>query len=283
MARSEKTGQSLVVLQSLWSMERRQTDGIERSLEENIAMIAGAGFDGISAHWTNRADVRRMVGLMGDGLIAEGMGFPTTVDDLKPILEIASEFRVHHLNLQPDVRPRRLNDALVLLEGWRRLIEEVDFPVYFETHRDRMTTDLHFTLDLLDAMPDLPLLADLSHFLVGREFPFPVSAENHAQIHRILDASWGFHGRVASREQAQIEISFPHHKPWVDLFEDWWGYGFASWRARGPAGASLSFTCELGPAPYAITGRDGNDTTDRWAESLMLRDIARKLWANTAA
>lgn len=88
MARSEKTGQSLVVLQSLWSMERRQTDGIERSLEENIAMIAGAGFDGISAHWTNRADVRRMVGLMGDGLIAEGMGFPTTVDDLKPILRL---------------------------------------------------------------------------------------------------------------------------------------------------------------------------------------------------
>jgi hypothetical protein len=97
------------------------------------------------------------------------------------------------------------------------LAEQVDFPVLIETHRDRMTTDLYFTLDLLECFPDLKLLADLSHFLVGREFAWPISDENHAMIHRILDNSWAFHGRVASREQVQIEISYPHHKMWVDL------------------------------------------------------------------
>jgi len=80
----------------------------------------------------------------------------------------------------------------------------------------------------------------------------------------------------------QIEISFPHHRPWVDLLLDWWGYGFRSWRRRAAADATLSFTCELGPKPYAITGRDGNDTTDRWAESLTLAGLARDLWAGTA-
>ncbi|HEY9348336.1 MAG TPA: sugar phosphate isomerase/epimerase [Inquilinus sp.] len=276
--------QRLLVLQSLWSMERRHTDGFERTLEANVEMIAGAGFDGISAHWTDRNEVRRTVDcLRGTGMVAEAMCFPKTVDDLKPVLEIAAEFPVHHINLQPDVRPRRLEECVPLIEGWRRLAEQVDVPVLIETHRDRMTTDLYFTLDLLDRFPDLPLLADLSHFLVGREFAWPVSDENHALIHRILENSWAFHGRVASREQAQIEIAFPHHRMWVDLFLDWWGYGFRSWRRRAAADATLSFTCELGPKPYAITGRDGNDTTDRWAESLTLAGLARDLWAETAA
>lgn len=51
------------------------------------------------------------------------------------------------------------------------------------------------------------------------------------------------------------------------------------WRSRVASNAELVFTCELGPKPYAITGRDGNDSTDRWAEALVLRQIVRDLWA----
>lgn len=274
--------QKLLVLQSLWAMERRHTDGFERTLEDNVAMIADAGFDGVSAHWTDRAAVARTAELLRSrGLVAERQCFPKTVDDLKPVLELASAFPVHHICLQPDVRPRRLEACLPLLEGWMRLAEEAGIPVYVETHRDRMTTDLHFTLDILDALPGVPLLGDISHYLVGREFAVPVSDADHAMIERILDQCWAFHGRVASREQVQVEISFPPHRQWLDLFTRWWSYGFASWRRRSPPDATLAFVCELGPKPYAIVGRDGNDTTDRWAESLQLRDLARHIWAAT--
>lgn len=264
-------------------MERRHTDGFERSLEENVALIAEANFDGVSAHYTNRADVVRLnEAVRGRGLNIEGVCFPRSVEDLRLPLELAVEFPVSHINLQPDVRLRRVEDCLPLLDGWMQLAEEAGVPVFIETHRDRMTTDLFFTLDLLDRRPDLPLLADLSHFLVGREFAFPVQEENHSHIRRILNNAHAFHGRVASREQVQIEISFLHHRPWLDLFLDWWEYGFRTWRARAPEDAKLVFTCELGPKPYAITGRDGNDSTDRWAESLMLREMVRDLW-NAAA
>jgi len=271
--------QRLAVYQSLWAMERRHTDGFERTLEENVAMIAQAGFEGVSTSYESRECVRRLSHVLAQhGLQAEAQCFPRTVDDLRPILEHAVEFGAHHIDLQPDVRPRRLGDALELIDGWQRLAEQVDIPVYIETHRDRMTTDLYFTLDLLDARPDLALLGDISHYLVGREFAWPVSQENHALLHRILDASWAFHGRVASREQVQIELSFAPHRKWVDLFLDWWRYGFRSWRRRAGADDTLAFTCELGPQPYAIIGPDGNDTTDRWNESLLLRDWIRDLW-----
>ena len=275
--------QKLLVFQSLWAMERRQTDGVERTLEENLEMIAAAGFDGISGIWRERETVRTMSGfLKSHGMQAEGMCFPKTVDDLKPALELCTEFRVHHLDIQPDVRPRRIEDCVPLLEGWRRLAEEVDFPVYIETHRDRMTTDLFFTLDLLDCFPDLKLVGDLSHFFVGREFALPVSEESHAQMQRVLDNCWAFHGRVASREQIQVEISFPHHKANLDLFLGWWEYGFRSWRKRAGKDDELAFTCELGPKPYAIVGADGNDLSDRWTDALLLRDHVKALWEGTA-
>jgi hypothetical protein len=279
--------QKLLVFQSLWAMERRHSDGFERTLEQNLQMITEAGFDGVSAHCTDRASVKRLAALRAAlrpdcGLQIEGQCFPRTIDDLQPALEHATELGVHHIDLQPDVRPRTVAEALRLLDGWQRLAEQVDFPVYVETHRDRMTTDLYFTLDLLDERPNLKLLGDISHYLVGREFAWPVSDENHALMHRILDHSWAFHGRIASREQVQIEISFEPHRMWVDLFLDWWRYGFESWRRRAGSDDTLAFTCELGPKPYSIIGRDGNDTTDRWAEAQLMRDWIREVWDQVA-
>jgi hypothetical protein len=51
--------QKLLFLQSLWAMERRHTDGMERTLEQNIEMILGADFDGVSMSFTDAADARR--------------------------------------------------------------------------------------------------------------------------------------------------------------------------------------------------------------------------------
>ena len=265
-------------------MERRHTDGHEPSIEDNIARIKEAGYDGVSFGIGDREVALRVASLCkAHDLRMEWQCFPKTVDDLPPLLEFAAKLGVHHLDLQPNVRPRDFKEVVRLIDTWRRQFAQVDFPVYIETHRDRITTDLYATLDIVDAFPDLKLLGDLSHFLVGREFPLPVTEEYHAHMRRIIDNCWSFHGRVASREQVQVEISFPAHRPWLDLFLGWWRYGFESWRRRAGADDSLVFVCELGPKPYAIIGPDGNDLSDRWQDALLMREHVRRLWDEVAS
>lgn len=275
--------QRLIILQSLWAMERRHPDGIERSIEQNLTMIKEAGFDGISVSCIDPTRVARIAGaLAGTGLAIEGMCFPQTIDDLKAAIDLAGQLGALHLNVQPDVRPRHVADCIPLLEGWIRIAQQAGMPIYFETHRNRMTTDLLFTLDLMDQVPEMRMLADLSHVLLGREFWYPITDEDEALVRQVLDRTWAFHGRVASREQIQVEITFPQHKLWLDLFLRWWEYGFKSWRKRASADAVLSFVCELGPRPYAITDRDDNDTTDRWQEALLMKSHVRDLFEHTA-
>jgi hypothetical protein len=267
-----------LVFQSLWAMLDAKGQS-PLSLEQQISQIAEAGFDGVTGHYWQIDEARKLSAIARSmGLQVEGQLFPRTVDDLKPALEIATEFGCHHLTLQADVRPRTLKEAIALAEGWQRLAEQVDFPVLLETHRYRLSNDLFFTLDLLAEMPDLKLLADLSHYVVGREIPVPPGEDDQAQIETVLRHSWGFHGRVASCEQVQVPITFEQHAPWLKLFMGWWRYGIEDWLKRDDAPGSLSFTCELGPPPYAITDRNGADITDRWEEALLMKAMIREVW-----
>ena len=271
--------QRLVVYQSLWAMEQRRPDGFEWPLQQKLQMIHDAGFDGAGVRFFDRDYARQVTQRLREwSLTWQAQCYPQRVEDLIPILENVAEFGADHLNLQADVRPHTVAECVPLIEGWRRLAQDAGVALHFETHRDRMTTDLHFTLRLLDRFPDLRLTGDLSHYVVGREFAWPISDENHRLMHRIIDNCWGFHGRVASREQIQVQLSFTHQRDWLELFMGWWEYGFRSWRRRAPPDAVLSFLCELGPKEYAMTGRDGCELSDRWEEAQMLMRLVRELW-----
>ena len=273
----------LAVFQSMWGMEDLPGEKGRWPLEEQVHRIADAGFDGAAVEFDDEATARGTTALLKErNLRWFAAAYPTTIDELQPTIELVHELGAEncdHINLQPNLRPATVSECIPYLLGWQQLADEAGITLYIETHRDRMTTDLLFTLQLLDAVPELKLTADLSHFVVGREFRYPVSEENEAQIHRILEHAWAFHGRVATREQVQVQISFPHQQMWLDLFVGWWEEGFRLWRERAHSGATLVFTPELGPREwYAMTGPDGNELSDRWDEALQLKAVAQEIW-----
>jgi hypothetical protein len=270
-------------MQSMWAMEKLPWKGPEWTLDEQVRRIADAGFDGAAVEFDNYELAERTTRLLQErGLKWSVECYPKTVEELKPTLEDAYRLgidNVTHINLQPNVKPARVLECIPYILGWLELARELPVPLFFETHRDRMTTDLLFTLQLIDAVPEMRLTADLSHAVVGREFRLPLSPEDDALTQRILERAWAFHGRVASREQVQIQISFAHHRQWLDLFLTWWEQGFRSWRDRAPSDGQLTFTTELGPPDwYAISGPDGDEMSDRWEETRQLKSEVREVW-----
>ena len=276
--------QQLLVYQSLWAMERRSPDGQEWHLQEKLRMIRDAQFDGVGVRFSDRALVHEVTSFLRDNNMTwQAQAYPQTIEDLKPILDHVLEFGADHLNVQPDVRPDTVKECIPLIEGWLQLAEAAGVRMHMETHRNRMTTDLLFTLRLLDEFPHLKLTGDLSHYVVGREFWYPISPEDDLRMDRIIQNCWGFHGRVASREQIQLQISFPHHQHWVKVFMDWWRRGLLYWTQKAGKDETFTFLCELGPPEYAMTGPDGYEMSNRWEESLLLKDKIKSVWATLNA
>ena len=144
------------------------------------------------------------------------------------------------------------------------------------SHRNCITNDLYSTLCLLDAIPEMRMCADLSHYVVDREFWFPMSDRDMGLISRILQRSDSFQGRVASRQQIQLQLDFVQHQKWVELFKGWWREGLEDWRTRNEG--DCIFLCELGPPEYAMTGPDGREMSNRWQEALQIKSWVHQIW-----
>jgi hypothetical protein len=274
--------QKLEIYQSLWGMELRNPSLPERTKEEAFAMTAEAGFDGacMDPSVAEIPDCREYAHLFGKhNLGCMVNAFPYTPDDMAPILDFAVEMQSCMVNVISGVMPIKPEDAVTDVRRWIVEAAARDMPILFETHRDGLLNDLYFTLQLMDLVPEMRLCADLSHFVVDRELRNPIPERDQAYIVSVLERSDCFQGRVANREQVQIQIDFPQHQAWVKIFKGWWKDGMRSWRKRNAEDATLVFLCELGPPPYAITDGQQNELSDRWEESLKIRDWVKQIWS----
>jgi hypothetical protein len=156
---------------------------------------------------------------------------------------------VDQLNLQPNVRPFTPAEYVPYLLGWQALADDAGVTTYVETRRDRMTNDLFFTLELLDAVPALK--ADRgSVVFCGR--PRVCLDRLMRPTTRSFAGSCGAAAPITGvSPRASRSRSRPaslHHRQWLDLFAGW-QEGFRQFRVSAPDDAVLTFTTELGP-PY---------------------------------
>ena len=274
----------LKVYTSLWAMMPHDTSGVILSYEEICEKVAAAGYDGMALDLGagDIAQAREVEPIMArHGLTPLMVAFPKTMESLREVLVMSKDFGAPFVDIIGQVMPISVDGMIPVIRRWMDMADDVGIPVQFETHRNCITNDLFTTLSLLDAIPEMRLCADLSHYVVDREFKLPLQHHEQMMISRILDRADSFQGRVASRQQIQLQLDFPQHQKWVHLFQSWWREGFRSWLDQHQDGDCV-FLCELGPPEYAMTDGNGVEMSDRWQEALTIKSWVEEIWAEEA-
>lgn len=271
---------SLKTYTSLWAMQPHDQTGTILSYDEVCSKVAEAGYDGMAIDLGagDVAQAREVAPIMDKyGLTPLIVAFPKTIASLEDTLIMAKDFGAPFVDVIGQVTPLSVDGMIPVIRTWMEMADRVGMPVQFETHRNCITNDLFSTLCLIDAIPEMRLCADLSHFVVDREFKLPMSRDEMNMISRILERSDSFQGRVASRQQIQLQLDFPQHQKWVELFKGWWREGLQSWLQRNSDGDCL-FLCELGPPEYAMTDSNGVEMSNRWEEALLIKSWIEMIW-----
>lgn len=275
----------LEIYQSLWAMDPGRGSHPEVSHEEAFAMVRDAGFAGMAIN-LGAADTETAYKTLPYfrqyelGCVINA--FPTSMEDMLPVLKMAQEFDAVAVNVIAQVIPSSADEASIMVQDWMEEAEKEGVSIEFETHRNSVTNDLNYTIQLLDAVPDMRLSVDLSHYVVDREFSLPLSEQDQQQVDTILRRADAFQGRVASAQQIQLQLEFPQHQRWVVQFLDWWEAGLRYWRKRASDNDTLIFQTELAPPEYAMTDADGMEMSDRWQESLIMKKWIEDIWTRLA-
>lgn len=264
-------------MQSLWGMSRLGP-AEEPPVEAQVARLHAAGFDGAGLRCMERGFVRRATAaLRARGLAWQAQCLPRTAEELAPLLDLAAEFGATNVNVLAYLPPAPPAMHAAVIARWMEEARSRRLPMLIETHRATATNGIEETAALLDALPDLRLTADLSHHVVGRGMKLPVAPELAPLLAQIIARSDALHLRIGTSEQVQVPSLWPSSAPWLAAFSGWWREVLR----RCVAEATLSEVVglvELGPPPFALTGPEGAELSDRWQDALALRDRIRAIW-----
>lgn len=247
-----------------------------------LARTKADGFDAAEVFLPNLAepaarDLGRQARDAGLGFIAHigtsGNGIREHLDSLERWFAIAVETRPELINCHGGKDHFAFDDNLRLLARSTELARAAGVPFAHETHRGRALFACNVTRRFLDALPDLRLTADFSHWTCVHESDL---RDQQADVDAAVARSIHLHARVGFGEGPQVgDPAAEHFRPWLERFAELWTAVVRAAAARGQP--RLFVTPEFGPVPYVpVTPADGKPVVDVWAVNCWMRDWFRR-------
>jgi sugar phosphate isomerase/epimerase len=249
-------------------------------LKEFVVRVATDGFEATELYLKpvtqSAAEVRTMHADHGLRLLGQILTDGTTPDDHLDSLDRQFDFAVRCDSFKVNMHAGRdifsFSDNVRIFERGLELAAQAGITVVIETHRGRPTYSAVETRRYLDAMPDLRLTADFSHWMVVHESD--LSDQEHT-VRQAIDRSYHIHARVGYAEGPQI--TDPRAPEWARHVETHIQLWQAILDSRSGEGESLlTVTPEFGPPPYMHTLPFTEEpVADTWDINVYMRDLLR--------
>ncbi|MGB6647997.1 MAG: TIM barrel protein [Bacteroidota bacterium] len=235
------------IIRSKWDMP-------EISLRDFLQRIKTAGFDGCeiflpdlkegpeeSVDLLEEFDIRLIGMIASDGL---------TVTEHLRSLEIrfarAATYRPVRINCHTGKDYFSLEENVKIIRRSLELSAEAGIPLSHETHRGRATFSTVSTSRLIQAVPEMRLTADFSHWCCVHESLLQDQPEAVAQAIEHADY---IHARVGHIEGPQVSDPMaPEWKNELEIHMEWWERIVHHHRRRETE--VLAVCPEFGPPPY---------------------------------
>ena len=269
---------SLRVQHSLWSLGKLPMNAAaEWTLAEKFARVKAAGFAGVECWLTEQNEQEHRAALDAEGLRLTLGHHPFRLDDVKKAVAQAQRLQADFVFAQPLHPYVPLDEAVIFLREARKIAHDAGVCYFVETHRNNIPESLNQALALIERMPEIRFTGDLSHFVVVGEFYGWEDEGAIARMMPVLERVSHLHGRISSGEAVQVDVGDGSGATAL-FFVDIWAAAMRHWLVEARPGDVFTFASELGPPRYALTLPDGTEFSDRWQQSLVMKQLAERAW-----
>ncbi len=265
----------LIFTKSKWEMS-------DDSLDDFLRRAKSDGFDGaeifLPAQLESAAEIAARVADHGLILVAQMITEGATPTQHRESLYKRFEFAAHTdpllINSHTGSDLFSFEENCSIFSEACRLSRESGILLTHETHRGRLTSSGPMTRDLLQAIPQLRLTADFSHWFCVHESDLTNQDQNVAMA---IAHTSHVHARVGYSEGPQVP------DPLAPEYMEWTERHVALWRriirAREEEGSpSLTITPEFGPPPYMpVEPHTGRPLADAWEVNVRFRDYLESI------
>jgi len=202
----------LWIMQNMWGLVAVPTKEAEWPLEEKVARLKAAGFDGVDPHYVGSdpaapARVRELVALARKhGLKMGSATSVNKIEDLAATMPLVKETGTPYLDVMVGSYWTPDADAVALLRASLEMCRREGVAMMAQTHRGLVTQDLIRTIGYTEAIPDLRFDLDLSHYIVAGEIGGRLSPEADRRFDIVMQRAAMMDGRVSNGEQVQVDM-----------------------------------------------------------------------------